>query len=324
MSTIYVPAGGTGRTVAGINNVIFGAGTSSVTDYAQDTVFAGSGADTVYISAGTSTVVGSTGALTVDAFAFMPTVTTVFAGAGGLTFNGGIGGTDIVVGNGNPITVNGSTGGGQYFGGGNSTITASGQSVLVGSSGDTLNLQDFAAKPSSGLFGVAAGAGNVTLNALYSTGDNVFFGAAATGPMTFIGSRGNDIYGLGQGSNTVTLGFGHDTVFDNTGTTSVSTITAGIGSADIAFGGASANLIISPYAGVFRASDPRTFSLFNVVPGADKVTLSGYAPAQAASALSNQVNTGGSTFLTVPGTTTSGQVNISLVGLAHADASLFG
>jgi len=102
-------------------------------------------------------------------------------------------------------------------------------------------------------------------------------------------------------------------VFANTGTTGVSTITAGAGSADIGLGGKSVDLVIGP------ASTPHTLALYNFVPGADMITLSGLAPAAGANALATQAVNSGSTVLSIDNSTT-----VILVGVTHAAQGLFG
>jgi Ca2+-binding RTX toxin-like protein len=228
---------------------------------------------------------------------------TVFAGPGGLTYQGGAG-FDTVVGGGNPLTITGGTGGGAYFGGGNAVITAGagGLEVEVGGNGDQL----YAAGNTGVLFGTVGG--NTLMSSAQDTGTSVFFG---TGTMTFITGAGNDLLALGQGTNIVTLGSGHDVIFGNGGNTSVSTITAGSGSLDLAFSGASTVLNIASGAA-------RSFGLYNFVPNADTIHLTGYSDAQAATAIANQKQIGGGTQLFL----NDGSV-ISLIGVARASSSLF-
>ncbi len=302
---ITLTAGGSVTTVPGaVDTITLGTAEAAVTSGGQDTVIAGSGPVTVKVNTGADIVVGGAGALTFTGGAGN---STVFAGTGGLTYNGSIG-ADIVVGRGNPIAVTGGSGGGTYFGGGNSTIRAGAgaQAVLVGSNGDSL----YSAGAAGDLFGVLGG--SVAMDGTASTGNDVFFGAAGTGTLTFLTGSGNDILGLGQGTNLVTLGTGHSTVFANTGTTATSTITAGTGSADIGLGGKSVNLVVQ------AAGAARSLALFGFVPGADKVTLSGFAAGAAAAALATQSNVGGGTVLTL-----ADHTSIALIGVARADSSLF-
>lgn len=216
-------------------------------------------------------------------------------------------GYDVVVANGNSMVATGGTGAGQYWGGVTSTLTAGtgGPSVLVGSFGSVLN-----AEGSFGSFLVATGIFGM-LNAAGSTGDNVMIAAGSgtgMGTIRFIAGSGNDLMGLGDGANQVTLGAGHDTVFAR----GTSAITAGTGSADIALSG-QATLIIA------AGTAARSFGLFNFVPGADRITLQGFDGTAATQALANQANAGGSTVLTLADSS-----RVTLYGVQHADASVFG
>jgi autotransporter passenger strand-loop-strand repeat protein len=309
-NTVVVNSG-TVTLAAGVsgNTVTLGGGPVTATENGNDTIRGGSGADTVNVgSSSTSTVVvGGTGPLTFNGGAGNAVV---FAGTGGLTFNGGSG-YSIVVGGGNPSVINGSTGGGAYFGGGNAVIRSNDAlgvySVLVGANGDQL----YSSGVVGDLFG-DDGPGDLLMSGINSAGNDVFFGAAGTGKLTFITGTGNDLLGLGQGTNVVTLGAGHCVVFGNTGTTAVSTITTGSGAADIGFGGKSVALTIT------AAPSPRAITLYNTVFGADKITLSGYAAGMSATALASQQVSAGSTVMTLG----DGSL-ITLIGLTHADATLF-
>ena len=84
----------------------------------------------------------------------------------------------------------------------------------------------------------------------------------------------------------------------NTGTTGVSTITAGLESVYIAFSVASVDSVIG------LVPTPRTFALYNVVPGADVITLAGFALNIAANALATQMVSNGLTMLTLGDSTT--------------------
>ncbi len=101
-------------------------------------------------------------------------------------------------------------------------------------------------------------------------------------------------------------------VFASTGATGVSTVTAGLGSAGIAFDGASVDLAIG------LASAPRTFALYNFVPGADMITLAGFASNAAANALATQTVGNGSTVLNLGDSTT-----VILAGVTQAGQGLF-
>ena len=173
---------------------------------------------------------------------------------------------------------------------------------MVGKNGDQLYSAGRA-----GDFLVAA-SGDVLLSGMESTGNDVMIGTS-TGRLTFIAGSGNDLIGLGEGINVVTLGTGHSTVFAR----GTSTIDMGLGSADIALSG-QANLALS-----VGSSADRNDALFNFIPGTDRITLKNYAYGAVDRALSNQVNIGGNTILT-PGNGTT----ITLVGVQHADASAFG
>ncbi len=306
--SIIVAGSGSVATAAGSSNrIVLGTGVGTVSGAGQDTVFGGTG-PSVVTADGSDTVVGGTGALTFFGGAGN---SVVFGGSGTLTYTGGSG-TDIVVGRGGPMVVAGGTGGGTYFGGGSSTIVAGkgAQAVLVGSDGDSL----FSSGAAGDLFGVLGG--SVLMSGAGSTGNDVFFGAAGTGTETILAGSGDDILGLGQGINRVTLGAGHDVVFANTGSTGVSSIVAGRGSADIGLGGQSVDVVIS------ATTTAQVLTLFGFRVGVDLLTLASFydaGPGALAAALAGQSNANGSTVLNIAGKTT-----VSLVGLAHADATVFG
>jgi hypothetical protein len=155
--------------------------------------------------------------------------------------------------------------------------------------------------------------GGVTMDGSASTGNDIFYATLGTGACTFITGSGNDIIGLAQGTNQVKLGTGTTTVYANTGNAGVSFITAGTGSANIALGGQSVDLAIA------AASAPRTIQLFNFVPGADAISLSGFADNTGAGAIAAQTQGGGGTTITLPDQTT-----ILLVGISGVASSLFG
>ena len=278
--------------------------TGTVVSNGADTIRGGTGATVVTTAGSGATVVGGTGALA-DAGGAGNNL--VFAGTGGLTYTGGSG-FDMVVGQGNRAVITGGTGGGEFFGGGNATITAGAGGAInveIGGKGDQL----FAAGPNGVLFGTSGG--DMLMSSAADTANSVFFGAGGSGRMTFITGAGNDILALGQGTDTVTLGSGHDTIFGNGGTTSVSTITAGSGSLDLAFSGASTVLNIA-------AGAARAFNLFAYVAGADTVHLSGYSATQVADAVAKQTNIGLGAQLTFGDNST-----VLLVGVQRATAGLF-
>ncbi len=122
--------------------------------------------------------------------------------------------------------------------------------------------------------------------------------------------------GLGQGINRVTLGDGHDVVFAKTGSTGMSTITAGQGSADIGLGGKSVDLVLP------IALEAQTLTLFGFRVGVDSLQILetiGTGSGDVAAALAGQSNPNGSTVRTIGSKTT-----VFPVGLAHADQSVFG
>jgi hypothetical protein len=269
-----------------------------------NTVLGGAGATVVSTTGTGATVIGGAGALTDYGGSGS---NTVYAGTGGLTYYGGSG-FDTVVGLGKPMTVTGGSGGGQFFGGGGATITAGAGGALnveIGGNGDAL----YAAGPSGVLFGTVGG--DLLMSSANDSGTSVFFGANGSGRMTFITGAGNDLLALGQGTNVVTLGAGHDTIFGNGRTTSVSTITAGSGSLDMAFSGASTVLNITAGAG-------RSFNLYAYAAGADSIHLSGFSATEAANAIATQRSMAGGTQLTLSDTSV-----ISLIGVGHATSALF-
>jgi hypothetical protein len=300
---IAVPEGGTISTTAGENTVLFAPGGGAVFSRGTDTIIGGAGADTVETFDNIADIVGGSGLLSVIAGAGTDFV---MAGTGGLSFTGG-GGFATVIGGGNPTTILGGSGGGDYFGGGNATITAGAgvADIEVGGNGDKL----YASGANGVLFGTTGG--DVLMSSASDNGHNVFFGANGTGTMTFITGGGNDLLALGQGTNNVKLGAGNDVIFDNANTTSVSTITAGSGSLSLALGGKSVDLIIA-------AGAPREFDLYNFVPGADKITLTGYSADQVASAVASQVQLNSGTQLHLG----DGSV-ISLPGISGVQSSTF-
>jgi len=284
---------GTVITSAGPNTEVLGSGPCTVQSNGADTIFGGSGPDTVIANVG-ATVVGASGTLT---YTGGTGTSTVFAGKGGLTYKGGTG-YDIVVGQGNAINVQGGTGGGQYWGGGGGAIRSGGgkQSVLIGHDGDKLYSAGRA-----GDFLVATG-GNVLLNGTSSAGNDVMIGSGS-GTLTFIAGSGDDLIGTSTGTNTVTLGKGHSTVFAQ----GSSEINAGTGSADVAIVGGETDLVITAF-----TAGPRTFNLFNFVPGADHVLLQGYQAGEIDRAINNFTQAGSAAVLTL-----SDQTRIVLYGVLN-------
>jgi Ca2+-binding RTX toxin-like protein len=306
-NTVTVPTGGSVTTAgAGPNTLNLGGGSETVVSNGADTIMGGSGTASITINSA-ATVVGGSGALMVQGGSG---ASTAYAGSGGLTYQGGSG-ADTVVGNGNTLRATAGTGGGVFFGGGNAIITAGAGgpvNVEIGGNGDQL----IGAGPEGVLFGASGGA--VSMSSLADTGNSVFFGASGSGAMRFVTGAGADMLALGQGTNTVTLGSGRDVIFGNGGTTSVSTITAGSGSLDLAFSGASTDLVIAAQPGAAR-----DFNLYLYSPGADKITLQGYSATQAATALATQTHSAGGTQLSL----SDGSV-ISLLGVGLATSALFG
>jgi hypothetical protein len=295
-------------TTAGTNTVQLSAAPTTVTSTGTDTIFGSTGSASITTS-GNARILGAAGALTVQGGAGNDVV---MAGPGGLTFTGG-GGFDTVVGGGYPSSIIGGTGGGLFQGGGNATITAGAgglENVEFGSNGD----QMYGVGPSGVLFGDSGGnpAKSTLMSSAGDTGNSVFFGASGSGQMTFITGQGNDLLAVGQGTNTVRLGSGTDVVFANGPAAGSTTITAGTGNASIVMGGALTDLIIA-------AGNARSFIIYNDAGGSDKITLTGYASTQVASAVAGQVSAGGGSILMLGDGTT-----LALVGVQHATASLFG
>jgi len=289
---------GTLVTNGGPNSIMLGGGACTVQSMGMDTIYGGSGRANV-AAAGGAVVIGGTGYLT---FLGGSATSTIFVGKGGLGYTGSTA-YDIVVGNGNAMTVQGGSGGGQYWGSGDSTITAGtgSLSVLVGQNGDKLY-----SAGAAGNFLVAI-SGDVLLSGAASTGNDVLIGASA-GNLTFIAGAGDVLMGLGTGANNVTLGAGHDTVFAR----GDSTITTGSGSADIALLG-QANLLINS-----NSAAGHSFALFNFIPGADRITLTGFDSAAVGSAISNQTNVSGSSILSLEDGT-----KVTFFGVSRVDASIF-
>jgi hypothetical protein len=294
-------------TTSGTNTVQLGATQSTVTSAGTDTIYGSTGPASI-VTSGNARITGSTGALIVEGGAGNDTVV---AGPGGLAFAGSSG-FDTVAANGYAAIITGGTGGGLFQGGGNATITAGAggfENIEFGSNGD----QMYGVGPSGVLFGDNGGnaAKSTLMSSAGDTGNSVFFGASGSGQMTFITGSGNDLLAVGQGTNTVRLGSGTDVVFANGPAAGSTTITAGTGSAVIVMGGALTDLVIA-------AGNARSFNVYNDLSSTDKITLTGYASSQVASALAAQVNAGGGSILTLGDGTT-----LSLVGVQHATASLF-
>ncbi len=284
-------------TGTGGSTVVLGGGAGSVRSNGQDTVFGGAGVAMVTAGKGL-TAVGGDGRM---AFIGGSATSLVFGGKGGVDYTAGSA-YDIVLGGSGTLVAQGGAGGGQFWGNsGADVLRASGSTptVLVANNGGQLF--------SSGGAGnfLIAGAGDATLDGSKGTGNDVFFGG--TGKDTIIAGSGNDLIGTGTGTSTVQLGSGQDTVF----AFGTSTVTAGSGNANVVMGGTVTLGIASGAA--------RSFTLFNFVPGTDKISLQGYDGGATANALASQVNGSGQTVLTL-----SDQTRIQLVGVARADAGFFG
>lgn len=176
--------------------------------------------------------------------------------------------------------------------------------VLAGVSGDKLY-------SGGGLNIFLSRTGGVLMDDSLSRGQDAFFGGSA-GTDTFICGSGTSLIATGTNTSTVQLGSsGKATVY----AFGACTITSGGGSADIVYGSTGTQLLLN----AVSPGSTRVFALFNFVPGTERVTLQQYDPNAAAFALANQVNSPGYTTLTLPDET-----RILLLGVARADASVFG
>jgi len=151
-----------------------------------------------------------------------------------------------------------------------------------------------------------AGNGNVVLDGSSGSGADVMFGGSQ-GSFQFICGTGNDLIGTGTGLSTVQLGSGNSTVF----AFGDSQVRGGTGSASIVMGGTKVVLSINP-------GNARTFAMYNFVPGTDSINAAGYGSFAIDDALATQVNSGGSTVLTLSDKTT-----LQLIGVARADLKFF-
>ncbi len=204
----------------------------------------------------------------------------LFGGSGGLAYTAGTG-SDTLVGGTGSATVHAGAGG--YFAGtGGSVIAAMGAGTFMAGnvSGDVLNAA------STGGDILAAGGGNETLNGAGAAAGDILFG--------------------GSGADQVSLGRGADTVVAGAGT---ATVQAGAGSAALYLGGPGGGggaTLLSLAAGTAGGSD--TVSGFRV--GTDHLHLSGYAGAPTVT------TTGGNTTLAL----TDGS-RVTLLGVSASGTS---
>ena len=155
---------------------------------------------------------------------------------------------------------------------------------------------------------LVAGNGNVVLDGSSGSGADVMFGGSQ-GSFQFICGAGNDLIGTGTGLSTVQLGSGTSTVF----AFGDSQVRGGTGSASIVMGCTKVVLDINP-------GNARTFAMYNYnfVPGTDFINAASYGSFAISDALATQVNSGGSTVLTLSDKTT-----LQLIGVGRADSRFF-
>jgi Ca2+-binding RTX toxin-like protein len=210
-----IVVGGTGNwslSTGNGNDIISAVGTGSATVSAgggNNAILLGPG-KAVVTSAGDDTIYGGTGAETVDATGAHSDF--VQGNASHLLFIGGLGGATILGGTGSdtyfgsntghagPQLVTGGTEGNNYLFAGDGAATLTG-----GGSGDQL----FAYGTTGQL--LRAGAGNETLSAALSAGNDTLVGGS--GKDVLIGGAGSDTFVGGSGHATVTAGIGSQ-VFD--------------------------------------------------------------------------------------------------------------
>ncbi|MGG5890613.1 calcium-binding protein [Falsiroseomonas sp. HC035] len=231
-----------GTAVTGSEIRLGGGADTVVAGSGNDTVVAGAGDDIVFLGAGND-VTYVQGNDTVVTGSGNDTVGVDFGNvlvggsSGAITFINGSG-TSTVVGGSGTTTIFGGTGGGLYFGG------SAGNNVMVAGDGATTLVGGgsgdvlFAAGPIGDL--LVAGPGNTTLSGGSSTGNN-----------TFIAGTGNDLVGGGIGNDTIIAGTGDDTYRGGGGEDMFAFFK------ELSAGG---NVLIGDFA-----------------PGADKITLQGYA-----------------------------------------------
>ena len=256
--------------LGGGNNIVVTSGDATVlATTGNDTSFASGGghvisyggsAGKLLIVAGSqdSTMVGGAGSVVAFAgtgHAF------VFGGAGLTEFLGGSADSDFNGGDGAAIDFAGAGGGlitggagtGIFVSEGHTTITAGyGASQMYVGNGDVVSLVGGANNV------VGAATGNVTLNGVNSTGNNLFLLGAGVDSVR--GGQGSDVFYLGGGFGQITGGGGRD----------VYAAVANTGGLDIIHG--------------FR-------------PGTDQLVLNGFGASEAQTALVTQLNGGGSTTL---------------------------
>jgi hypothetical protein len=223
-----------------------------------DTVTTGSGAETVYASKNGHYILGSGQDVIEDSQAQGASDTIDASGGGGYTVFGGT--SDLIT-----------TNTGLYFQGGNgsTTIKGSGNDILLGNPGGSI---DFRA---TGNATYAASGGGDTFNGAAATGNLTLFtsGPSATGDM-LTGSQGNDQF-IAEGNN--------------------ATLT-----------GSHAASGVDDYVFVDQGSTTQTVVITNFNPANDAIGLIGYGaePAADEAALSGATTAGGITTVTLSDGTT--------------------
>ena len=253
----------------------------------QNTVSAGGGNNFVFTGFASDTVF-STGNDTVSGVGGTAGVTdTIFGGNGttligefnkNLTFVGGNGQATVLAGNGSYL-LNGGVGGGLFAGGKAGNNLIAGGTGAVGSTIFGGGNGDVIFARGSARNLIAAGSGNETLSGAGSSGDNIFFNTV--GNSLILGGSGNDTFFVGSGNSTVNGGIGADVFAIQSGS----------------------------------AGGTVSISNFN---SSERVTLLGYGPNERSNAIANQVNSGGSTTITL-----SDNTRITFVGISSISNSSF-
>ena len=298
-NTIYAnddPDSITGGT--GSNTLFLGRGTDTVESRGHDTIIAGtgdsliksSGAATVFggagkeltgvnVAAGSLLAVGGPGKLFVNASAGD---VTVYAGAGGTTVAGGAG----------QVTAWGKTSGDLLTGGsaqGNALIGGAAAETLFGSGGGLM------VGAAAGGDVLVAGPGNVTLTGAGSQGANTVFGGSGASTMTL--GKGNDLVVLGGGASTVFGGSSRANIYGGSGALLA---IAGSGGAYVQAGVGQSTVHAGSGADLFRFVDGAgggTELIVGFKQGVDRISLGGFGPDAATSALATARTAGGDTTI---------------------------
>ena len=320
---------------------------------AGQTILAGPGSDTITAAAGQVTVVAGSGSLAFIGGTGASSVTggagssTIFGGAGGGYYTGGRAGFNVLVSEGAGganTTLTGAGGGDQVFGsasGNDNLIAGSGRDSILGGGGHT-TIQGgatgsviFTGGGTSVVFGgtgggdtVVGGAGSLNVNA---QGGDAIFGAAGAlnvtgsksgadsivggaGPLSVNGQGANMLVVAGITTSNIQVGGGASLIFAGSGAASV---LGGAGSLQVVLGSGAATITegsgVASYDVVDGAAGGQIV-LNGFKPGADKINLFSYTPAQ------RQItSSGGSSLLSLADGT-----KITIAGVANLAGSIVG